>query len=1726
MNAFPAFESPFSELVVERLGWVLLHSLWQFALIALLAGVAVRAMRQSSAATRYGFLIVSMAVSVAAPAATWLLQPAERLDGSASRMSAPGKGWNGADRLADHAFPPAPDSMLEIDGQASDRATAHDAAAAQLPLSPPIPRKPAWSERAQSLLRPWLAWIVAGWSLGVVLCSARPLLGWHTLRRLQRVGVSPVTDDVPAAMNRVSSRLGLRRAVCVLQSTLAQAPVVIGYLSPVILLPVSLLANLPAVQLEAILAHELAHVRRHDFIVNLLQTLVETLFFYHPAVWWLSHRIRIEREHCCDDLVVALLGNRVEYGRALVAIEQLRGRNAVFALGAGDGSLLARVRRIVGFKSDQVAGGLSGRVPVAWLSLACLVAAFGLSMSWSLAAKDESDGSSQPAIADLPGDIAVELIAVGFHPSKDRAWWKPDGSRLEQQPEPEGGNSVLIDSPERAQCREFLIEIRGLPPEHSVYTDYGVSSATGSRFSDRVWVGEHAAGPFKTDTTWLRIGLTTQPYGPAVTIDTSGRKQPNVEIPAGLQPFYDKIVPLSVAESAGQTELLVEGVAYEDLHKLAAWELRAIDTAGGSHRSSTESVPPSGERHIGFNLPRNSIARFEYRLRPYRHWVTFENVSLQPGQRTGVKVTSVSAVPSKPDRWAAELPEGLKVELVGLAEMAEDPQEWWSPDGTRLEDVPLHEKTVWKPVLPKDRRAVVRVDGIDSSLDVVANYDGLRWDFSRMADEQGVRCDVRTFPDRRLNTGRIEVGVATEPLSPVRILDAHGDRVPPAPDAPADHIAEDIEVEIVVAAKSNNPQTADATRERTWITFVSPVGADRQFDLELKLIDRNGTAHDKEYMSWSGESPRNKLTYAFDVPFEDVDRFEYRMRLYRHWVTFENVSLEPGRKTRVRVGVDSLPAARLRAAAPDPDPAALKDTVADPAQPADDPRADAGDSSTGRLTGRFVYDGELPLPSNPYEEFSKIDAQQPQKPGPDGRKSGVEATYREFLKHKIRPRTDDASLVVGKEGGIANVVVWVTSKDIPWSPPRGEWLPATLRLRDGNYTPRIAAVTVGQPLALVNDDPVSLNFHAEFQRPLNPDVNVMLQPRGSGPPQQFTFRDPEPYPTRYRADIGPWATGFVFVHSSPFVAVSQPDGSFTLPGLPPGEWEFRAWHERAGYIQHWPKGQFKQTIKPGENSLGTIELHFPGAKAPGPAGTPPDQKNREQIGEVLGKPVYRDEASAETLHGVFIGPILDKYRKAHRDEITPTAVELRSASEFFDNEHRLRIDADGGEARIREQMQGIEDRLARRDLDEAEVRKLEFDHSRLKTKLKRPSSYGFAQFILDNWKFQKHLYDEYGGGRILFQQAGLEAFDAMRQWLETREKEGAFKITDAKLRAKLFEYWTRQDHPGMLTDEEVIRREFVEPKWLAGVPEAAAPPAAETSMEISANGEIVGRLIDAATLKPVEGATIACGAIINDSGKGGGANAVTDARGRYRLIVPSPGIYNVWLKKFDADPSMTAAADDGIVVEARKVASTQLHLVVGRKVAGKVVDADGKPFGDLTVSCHSAARPHSGGVQSVQTKADGSFEFRLPPGRAYVYVSEQLKQTVDNPFGIGRSAGTHLTVSTTEELAPFVLTLRKSEPKFGDPEWLRRSTPGTLIVRRDGNQDVTGTVVDLSGKPIAGAKVFREDGPIVTTGDKGEFRIETLKGTQFVMHAVAPGYHAWFGTPTSGDVLKIVMDAK
>lgn len=201
----------------------------------------------------------------------------------------------------------------------------------------------SWNGRLAALV-PWLAPL---WIAGVWIFALRHGVGWASVARLRRRGVCCAPERWQEGLARLSSRFRLSRSVRLLESCLAGTPMVIGHLRPVILMPVGLLAGLPAGQIEAILLHELAHIRRRDYLVNLLQRSVECLFFYHPAVWWIGRVIRDERENCCDDVAVALGGNAREYAVALAALEQERSSSREPAVAAKGGSLVKRIRRLL-----------------------------------------------------------------------------------------------------------------------------------------------------------------------------------------------------------------------------------------------------------------------------------------------------------------------------------------------------------------------------------------------------------------------------------------------------------------------------------------------------------------------------------------------------------------------------------------------------------------------------------------------------------------------------------------------------------------------------------------------------------------------------------------------------------------------------------------------------------------------------------------------------------------------------------------------------------------------------------------------------------------------------------------------------------------------------------------------------------------------------------------------------------------------------------------------------------------------------------------------------------------------------------------------------------------------------------------------------------------------------------------------------------------------------------
>ncbi len=209
---------------------------------------------------------------------------------------------------------------------------------------------------------------------------------------------------------------------------------------------------------------------------------------------------------------------------------------------------------------------------------------------------------------------------------------------------------------------------------------------------------------------------------------------------------------------------------------------------------------------------------------------------------------------------------------------------------------------------------------------------------------------------------------------------------------------------------------------------------------------------------------------------------------------------------------------------------------------------------------------------------------------------------------------------------------------------------------------------------------------------------------------------------------------------------------------------------------------------------------------------------REQIGESLGKPVYRDQIRTkgftlrDELHRLFTEPASEKYRKEHEKEITPTKEEIASVAKHLNILHAKQLEEEGGD--LQSELKELKKSLANKEFSEGKKEKLELRIAYLESRLNPPGEQ-LATFLLMNWKFQRHLYDKFGGGRILWQQAGQEAFDAMHKWLTSMEEAGNFKISDPKLRETFYEYWTTMKHGAFLTaDKERIQREFLEPEWI------------------------------------------------------------------------------------------------------------------------------------------------------------------------------------------------------------------------------------------------------------------------------------------------------------------------
>ncbi|MEL7532925.1 MAG: M56 family metallopeptidase [Bacteroidota bacterium] len=362
----------FPPQLAQSLGWTLLHSLWQGALLALGLRMVLRLLKGRSPQAAYIASLCTLVLMLAASIVTLYIEY-QQFAALEAVQSTPILVWTQTDQIT-----PA---LLE-------------------------PKGVAWEQAIPYLSVVWLT--------GLVFFAIRWLGGLWYLRRLRLSYTFAVDYGWQHKLNQIARKMGISRSVTLLESGRVQVPMVLGHLKPVILLPLGLLSGISPKQLESILAHELSHIRRYDFLINQILAFVEMVFFYHPAYWWVSNQIEENREHCCDDMAVAVCEDAITYARMLTELESRRQNMPMLALGmAGKkNGLYRRVERIVQPQARTPKERAS--IIPAILLTACLI---GLVWTKPQAQTPETITlpKTEAPIADLP--ITVSNLEVAMAPS-------------------------------------------------------------------------------------------------------------------------------------------------------------------------------------------------------------------------------------------------------------------------------------------------------------------------------------------------------------------------------------------------------------------------------------------------------------------------------------------------------------------------------------------------------------------------------------------------------------------------------------------------------------------------------------------------------------------------------------------------------------------------------------------------------------------------------------------------------------------------------------------------------------------------------------------------------------------------------------------------------------------------------------------------------------------------------------------------------------------------------------------------------------------------------------------------------------------------------------------------------------------------------------------------------------------------------------------------------------
>ncbi|MDP9080820.1 MAG: M56 family metallopeptidase [Bacteroidota bacterium] len=385
-----AIANLFSDHLVTVLSRTLVHSLWQGALISLVTALIMTFTRKSSPARRYNLLVVVMVLFTVLVAGLFIFE----FNRVGARMPA------SSDQFIVNPKPALSDRIM------------HPAVA------------PSFiSETIGSYLNRYASTIVWIWLLVVCARCVQLLAGLRDVYYLRRKDIFRIGSYWEERVQQLCVQMDIKRRVGIIESGRTKTPLVIGHLKPLILIPISMFTLLSFEEAEAILLHELAHIRRADYLVNLLQNLIEIVFFFNPAVLWLSALIKAERENCCDDMVLAR-SSKVDYLKALVACEEFKQPSPAYAMAlkGSNGGLKNRVARIISNKNLALSSKEKS------LLAACLIATgiFTAAFTSSVKLNNQVTAASKTTQANFKSD-AEKTRSIISEMMKDGIITSPNG---------------------------------------------------------------------------------------------------------------------------------------------------------------------------------------------------------------------------------------------------------------------------------------------------------------------------------------------------------------------------------------------------------------------------------------------------------------------------------------------------------------------------------------------------------------------------------------------------------------------------------------------------------------------------------------------------------------------------------------------------------------------------------------------------------------------------------------------------------------------------------------------------------------------------------------------------------------------------------------------------------------------------------------------------------------------------------------------------------------------------------------------------------------------------------------------------------------------------------------------------------------------------------------------------------------------------------------------------